>query len=299
MIFSGTANSKLLQFRLGREIADPFSKYVFIHPKTTWYNLASRMGMRSYYLKNAARVMDFFAELVAQRLGEGRRPLLIVKKCFLELCREGIQQRLNAMGLKRIRVESTNHDAAKLEDTKVVPIIHFGTIGTNLFEAFDCAYCLSGYYVNEPILDEIVQDVVASDRYVPLKIKGGGVPLRRTAGVCNAADRGYDVHELSAMALQQQETDVVLQAVGRVRPYTKPREIIMFQCAAHPQVTYTKEFNTLGAMRQFFQVSGARARAKTGTIEKVRAGKRLGLTQEQTAQKHSLSLRTVARYWNE
>ena len=59
---------------------------------------------------------------------------------------------------------------------------------------------------------------------------------------------------LAQYALDQQELDVVLQAVGRVRPYTRPREVITFQCAAHPQLDYDREFNSIEEARQFFGI---------------------------------------------
>jgi hypothetical protein len=46
----------------------------------------------------------------------------------------------------------------------VVPLISSGTIGTYIFEDFDCAYCLTGYYVTEEVVNSSVQDLLASCR---------------------------------------------------------------------------------------------------------------------------------------
>ena len=40
--------------------------------------------MRAHFPGNADQILDFFASLVSRRLSEGRRPLLIAKKRFVE-----------------------------------------------------------------------------------------------------------------------------------------------------------------------------------------------------------------------
>ena len=74
IIYSGTAHQKFSEYRLGKEFASPFEEYSFIHPETTWFNIASRLGMRRYFVKNSDQILDFFASLVARRLQEGKRP---------------------------------------------------------------------------------------------------------------------------------------------------------------------------------------------------------------------------------
>ena len=119
-------------------------------------------------------------------------------------------------------------------------------------------YCLTGYYVTENAVNSIVQDRLGSDMTIPLQISIEERPCRRKAGVLNKKDRIYDVHTLAQHALDHLEMDTVLQAVGRVRPYTKPREVITFQCAGHPDFDYTKEFCSLGEARDYFDIPGRR-----------------------------------------
>jgi hypothetical protein len=298
IIYSGTAHPELAAFRLGQDFASPFDGYRFEHPGTLWYNIASRLGVRCYFPANADQVLDFFAGLVARRLREGRRPLLIAKKCFVPLCRDGMTARLRDLGMTEARVITTGLTPEALAPPHVVPLISYGTIGTNLFEEFDTAYCLTGYYVNEEVVNSILQDVLASDGHIAIQITTGGRPRRRTAGVVHADDRVYDVHRLAQLALGQQEMDVVLQAVGRVRPYTRPREVVTFQCARHPHLDYTAEFSSLGEARQFFQIPDRRCRQALQRQEKIRAAREGGLTQEQAAERIAVSLSTVKRYWN-
>jgi hypothetical protein len=297
IIYSGTAHPDFLTFRLGGlELANPFADYRFEHPRTKWYNLASSLGTRGHFLENAPQVLDFFAQLTGRRLQEGRRVLLVAKKCFVEHCAAEMTKRLRALGLDVTVVKFDKH--TRLKDPTIVPIINYGMVGTNRFKRFQCAYCLTGYYVNEQVVNSVLQDINASDLHIELKFTTNGLPRRRQVGVARAADRFYDIAKLAQLALNQQEMDVVLQAVGRVRPYTEPREVITFQCAAHPQLEYTQEFNSLAEARVFFGITSNRETGKATTNASVQTAKKAGNTQQQVANQLKISLRTVKRHWN-
>lgn len=296
IIYSGTAHHQFSEYRLGKEFASPFEEYTFIHPETTWFNIASRLGARRYFPKNSAQILDFFAGLVARRLREGKRPLLIAKKCFGAFCARRMEERLQGMGLDA-HVVINGWQAELLRNAEVVPLIHYGMIGTNLFQEFDCAYCLTGFYVTEEAINGILQDLLGSDMHIPLSISIEGRPCRRRAGVLNREDRIYDLHTLAQLALDHQEMDSVLQAVGRVRPYTKPREVITFQCAGHPDFEYTKEFTSIGEARDYFGIPGRRAAQREELCAQVQEARTKGLKQFEAAEQLVVGLRTIQRYW--
>jgi hypothetical protein len=105
IVYSGSAHPDFLAFRLGGlELANPFAGYRFEHPKTKWYNLASSLGTKGYFMGNAAQILDFFAQLVATRMQERRRVLLVAKKCFVELCAAEMEARLRGLGLDDVQV---------------------------------------------------------------------------------------------------------------------------------------------------------------------------------------------------
>jgi len=297
IIYSGTAHQDFSEYRLGNEFASPFADFSFIHSGTRWFNLASRLGARKYFKKNSVQILDFFAGLAAKRLREGKRPLLLAKKCFCAFCASKMEERLLALGVE-VRVAINGWQADLLRNAKVVPLIHYGMIGTNLFQEFDCAYCLTGYYVTEEAINGILQDLLGSDMNLPLQISIEGRPCRRLAGVRNREDRIYDLHTLAQHALNHQEMDTVLQAVGRVRPYTKPREVITFQCAEHPDFAYTKEFNSVGEARKYFNIPGRRAAQTTMLCDQILNARSEGMKQREAASLLGVSLRTIKRYWN-
>jgi hypothetical protein len=297
-VFSGTALPKFLRFRLGQELANPFAGHRFDHPGTRWYNIASRIGMRGHFPRNADQVLDFFAGLVSRRLLEGRRPLLIAKKRFVRLCDRLLVQTLAKIHPMPVRIATGNWEAVDLAAPDIVPLVHFGLIGTNLFENFDAAFALTGFYVNAKIVDAILQDVLGSDGQIPIVVRTEGSPRRRRARVADPRHRSYDVNNLAQFALDQQELDVVLQAVGRVRPYTRPREIVTLQCAAHPQRPYDREFGSLAEAREYFGIPSRRERDRDRNRRWVQEARRAGLTQAEAAASLGLGIMTVKRHWN-
>jgi len=299
IIYSGTAHQRFSEYRLGKEFANPFENHSFIHPETTWFNIASRLGARRYFKKNSAQILDFFAGLVARRLHEGKRPLLLAKKCFSSFCAREMEKRLRELGIKVRVAFDEDWQSDLLTNPEVVPLIHYGMIGTNLFQGFDSAYCLTGFYVNEEAVNGILQDLLGSDMKIPLSISIEGRPCRRCAGALNGRDRIYDLHHLAQHALDHLEMGSVIQAIGRVRPYTKPREIITFQCADHPDSSYTEEFTSIGEARDYFGIPSRRSAQTAAVIALVQKARNNGLTQREAAEQLNLGLRTIQRYWKQ
>jgi len=298
VIYSGTASPVLLQHRLGKSVASPFTDYRFRHPDTRWFNIASRLGTASYFPRNSPQIFDFFAGLISTRLQRGHHILLVARKQFMSKCKTGMEMRLHSLGHPDVRVILGIEDGTDLFDSSIIPLINFGCVGTNLYQDFNAVYCLTGYYARLSVINSAVQDLFSTDRQIPIRITTGGRPRRRTAGVLRPQDRVYDVDRLAQLALQQQETDVVLQAVGRVRPYTQPREVITFQCADHPWLAYTQEFMNIEQARKYFEIPSRRQLQATRIRSLVQLARAEGLTQAQTAAEINVSLSTVKRNWN-
>lgn len=104
------------------------------------------------------------------------------------------------------------------------------------------------------------------------------------------------MHQLAQLALDFEELDVVLQALGRGRPFTRPREVITLQCGQLPGVRYTKEFNTLAEARSYFRVRPQRERKKDELARRIAETRAAGLTQVETAARIGVSVRTVRAY---
>jgi hypothetical protein len=298
IVFSGSASVELTSFRLGKQVHSPFIDYSFEHPETVWHNIASRLGMRSYFKNNSPQILDFFTMLISRRIQDGRRCLLITKKCFLDFCQSKLQASLRQAGHHSVVICSGEFTPEILADPNVIPIINYGMIGTNLFQEFECAYCLNGYYTRIEAVNSVLQDLLPSDIEIPLQIKTAGYPLRRTISVVHAEHEHYDVSKLASPTLDQLEMEVVTQAVGRVRPYTKPREVITFQCNAPTTNRYNHEHDSLTAARKHFSLLSKRQRDKAKVTSDVAQAKARGLSQTEAATLLGVSLRTIKRRWN-
>jgi hypothetical protein len=296
IVFSGTATPELIQHRIGLELADPFSNYQFQDQGTHYYNLANKMGMASYFPKNSPQIFDFFSDLLLSRIRDGKRVVLLSRKCFKTLCINEMQKRLDETDLS---LKIINPDSHQLDNTSQVqiPIIHYGMIGENRFEDFDCIFALTGFYVNENAVSELIQEIRAEDFHLPIKIQTKGTPPRRTAEVEHLKDQIYDVHHLAQLALNDLEIGTVMQAAGRVRPFTKPREVFLFQCSELPQCNGLNEFLSLAEARRYFNILPKREKQKHLQTEQVQRCRARELTQKQTAEELDISLRTVKRHW--
>ena len=298
MVFGAQAPHALTEHRLGRCYANPFAGYGFEHPGTVWYNLASRIGMQCYFRGNAPQILDFFAQLIVRRVREGRRVVCIAKKSLMVLCANLLQERLSEFGLLESRVMIQPGANIDLADGNIIPLINYGAIGTNRYEHHDCVYCLTSYYVPEIVVGAILQDLRAADFRVPISVRTEGNPPRRIAEVTDPRHRIFDVASLVQEALEHCEMGTVLQAVGRVRPFTQPREVITFQCGGHPTGgAYTQEFTTLNALREHFGIPNRRQAKQQATAQRVQQLRQTGLDQKAVVERLGIGLRTVQRYW--
>jgi hypothetical protein len=298
IIFTATSDIEFTRYRLGEEFVSAFPDHRFSHPDTRWYNLASRMGTRRHYVRHSNQVLDFFAELTVRRTAEGKRVLLIAKKCFTSICKEGLARRFKALGAD-LHVKTKHWSSNSLQDSRVVPLITYGMIGINLFESFDAVYCLTGYYISESIVDRCLQDLTRSDLRLPIKIETTGCPRRRRGAMVNPAHQYYDISRLVDRALKFKEDSTVVQAVGRVRPFTRAREVITFQMSQLPEVEYDKEFGTLSELRHYFDMPSGRQRKKDSRSSQIREHRLSGKTQSETARLLGISEKTVRNYERE
>ncbi|MDF5452166.1 helix-turn-helix domain-containing protein, partial [Vibrio parahaemolyticus] len=123
-------------------------------------------------------------------------------------------------------------------------------------------------------------------------------PRRRHARIADNKYRYTDVAQLTDPMLQTLEMGTVIQAVGRVRPFTSPCEVITFQNNPHPNYQYDAEFNNLAEIREHFGIDSQRARTTGTKKQEIQQLKQQSLTQKQVAEQLGIGVRTVRRYWS-
>jgi hypothetical protein len=301
IVFSGSIAPELVRYRIDPShrdapIASPFAGLRFGHPETRWYNIADMSAAAANFPGNAGRILDFFAEKVARNVRDGKRTLLVCRKKFRRLCVQGLRARLGRLGVGPVRVVTGGWARHDLTDPRTLPLITYGISGVNIFQDFDAAYCLTGYYTTADAVAQAVHDIEASPERYPVRLELAGRPPRRRARVELPDGRETIVPRIAELVLAQKEADVVVQAVGRVRPFTRPREVITFHAGELPGVHYHVEFSSLAAARDFFGV----ATEKQADIQRQAAQalklKAAGCTNRQIAAALDVSLATVKRY---
>lgn len=282
LALSANLEREYIASRLGtHEIHSPFENLRVRHTETRIFNLRSRMGAEKYFRKNHPQVLDFFVLLIARNIAQKKRTLLVVKKKFKKLCIAYLSKRLSELGLQAQFI-TEDFQGHNLNNPAVVPIIHYGIAGINVFEDYDCCYCLSSYYISDDQLNQVLQSNEPERFRIKVKIGQDSLGNRRVE-----IEHAHEFTNLGSMGntyLRLLEIDPVLQAVGRVRFFTKPREVIFFQ-----RHDLQSEVGDLTEFRSLLQAYDAFGLPRVTHL--VRSKKVAAL---QTLMKRGLSLRQAA-----
>jgi hypothetical protein len=301
MVFSGTVSPDLVRYRLDPDhrlppLVVPFAGLRVEHPGTRWYNLRSLLGAARYFAGNAGQILDFFAEKIAANIRTGKRTLLVARKKFGHRCASELRRRLAVLGVGPVRIVTGNWARADFTDPRVLPLIAYGVSGVNRFEDFDAAYCLTGYYTTADAVAATVHDLNSTDDHVPIRLAWDGHSRTRIAVVEDPAVATSILPRLAGWVLDQKEADVVVQAVGRVRPFTQPREVITFHAGRLPGVRFTVEFESLAQARSFFNVRARRVADRDRRQQTAIELRRSGLSVPEIARRLDVSTSTAKRY---
>ncbi|WP_202921376.1 helix-turn-helix domain-containing protein [Anatilimnocola aggregata] len=302
VVFSASTASHLVGYRTDpdsnrKSPTSPYADHRFSNPNTRFFNLNWIGGAAKYFPGNAPQIFDFYAEKIARNIRAGKRTLLIARKRFIPTCSNGLQACLVRLGISNARVITENWDSHCLADPVNVPLINYGVSGINRFEEFDAAYCLMSYYANPEAIERTLQDLDPVDGGWRVEIRYDSL-RGRLAEVGNPASRSTAIPALAQDILVQQEGDVIVQAIGRVRPFTKPREVITFHTGKLPNVDFDVEFDSLAQARAYFEVLSRRDADRSLRVVQaahIQRRKAQGASNQQIATELGLSRRTVSR----
>ncbi|KGK21516.1 hypothetical protein DC58_16240 [Vibrio navarrensis] len=295
VLYSGTTYPDILKLKLGMDFYSPYSHIEFRGKSTVWHNIASSIGTATNFKKNSPQILDTFAQLTLQRVREGKRVLLVSKQKHVDHCVSMLNQYLAEEGVRDVRVVPASA-YAECDDMTLVPMIHYGVIGINQFEEFDCCYCLNSYYVTQDILNNAIQELRAEDERIDVAIASTDNPRRRHGVITDQKYRYSDVAKVVNPMLQTLEMGVVIQAIGRVRPFTKSREIITFQNNDAPKSGYDHEYSNLEQLRKHFGLKSKQSRTSATLSEQINQMIADGFKQQEIASTLGISTRTVRRH---
>lgn len=279
----------------GGPVTSPFENVRFHHSGTGIFNLRNRSGADRHFGRRRPEILDTIALLILRNVCEGRSTLLVSRKKHRTLCAEYLAARL-AKWQEPIRfVTEGIGDLPVPPDVRVIPIIHYGILGVNSFSEYESAYCLNSYYVGSYELNRLVQDAEPAHFRVQLAVEAGADRTRRV----RIADRGVpdlDRTMLGDLYLRKLEVDPIIQAVGRVRFQTRPREVLFF--AMHDlqgDVGECIDVPTLSALREALGLPAPKEVDRELTGRQARELMREGETAEEAARRLGISRRTLFR----
>jgi len=244
--------------RLGQEpLASPFERVRFRHTGTRIINIRDRCGADTHFASNKTRILNTFAVLILRNVIEGRTTVLVSRKKSKSSCAKYLVERLRRWGVK-VRFALGEEELPDPPEPTVIPLIHYGILGVNDYTAYQSAYCLNSYYIPSAELNRAVQESEPRHFRVKLEIVTGA-DNRRRVELSNPGASDEDRTYLGGLYLRKLEVDPVIQAVGRVRPMTMPREIVTFQLDdVEPDLGIVEEVGTLLELRQRLGIPTAR-----------------------------------------
>jgi len=262
------------------------------HRGTRFYNICCLHGAARRFRGNHKQILDIFGQLILRNIDADRLTLLITRKHLKALCIEYLTQRLIQWG-RPIHLVASGGAPIEQPSPVVIPVIHYGICGINSFEDYYAAYCLNSFYLDENVLRQAVADVEDDDLRFPVRIEVRGTPKRRVAATFDKRFRASDADSICQAYYRQLETNTVIQAVGRVRYATRPREVITFQAADLHNIPLHREFYSLRELREYFGLATGSEFTRNLQRSEAKRLRREGGTTGQIAERLGISQRTV------
>jgi hypothetical protein len=226
VVFSPYLQLEIVEERIQREVRLAIPPTVFRHSATWIANISDSIGsMRSLSTaEHFDRVVDFFLALVLRNKLAGHRTVLVAKKALLSRINDRIVTRSQNLGRPLRCVIGIPKDPFEVD----VALINYGMIGINAFENFDALYCVGAYNARPDHVRDVYAQILPPDQRHEFSIRTVD-RIRSVVGI-EGTYPGRCHARLAAPTFEMLERRVVLQALGRVRPFTSPADIIVFQC---------------------------------------------------------------------
>jgi hypothetical protein len=219
--------------------------------------------------------------------------VLVTRKKFIERLVVRIEEISAVLGRPLQCVLASSGKPFDKCELNEIAVVNYRIVGVNTLQSFDALYCIGGYYARADHLNATYQQSLSPETRMPIGLRMEGRRRR-----VYAADGQFNTryHARRAEATHRMiERHVVLQAIGRVRPFTSPAEVISFQCdELSAELGSIDEFTSLAAARRALHVPtlGQMRRAARG--ERIRVRQNGGESLRATAANLSISVSTAS-----
>jgi hypothetical protein len=293
IVFSPYLPAQIVEERLQRPVRSGLPSAVFRHSQTRILNITDPVGaLRTLSAEDHfSRVADVFTALVLRDRLLGRRPVLVTKKRLIPRLKRHVEELSAAMGCP-LRCRTIQEiDASEGKDKDVV-LINFGILGVNSLKDHDALYCVGGYYARQAQLDVTYNQLLPPEDQIDLTIRSDGGRRHVVAGSADLRSR-YHARRAQAV-LDMIERRVVLQAVGRVRPFTSPATVVLFQQDDLSDVLGDVEtYDRLSQFRDALWIPTGAEMRRAALGDRLRSDHCDGVSYRSIAEKHGLPLSTV------
>lgn len=295
LVLAANFPAQYVKCRLGAgDVKSPFEALRVMHSDTRVYNIKNSAGAGRFFRRNKAWVLDFFAAMIDRNIRLGKRTLLVCKKATEQACAEYLARRLRELGHAAVVVLADEYDPSNKSPLQI-PIIHYGVMGINTFEDFECCYCLNSYYIRAQDLEHQFNEARPPSQRLRFRIGKDKQDYRHVA--METAPGSTELTPLINIYLEALEVDPVFQAVGRVRFFTKPREVIFFQTNdLKPTVGALTEFKTFEEARAHFGVVSINKLLTCNQTERLRQAIASGLSLRKAAKELHIPLSSACRH---
>jgi hypothetical protein len=295
MIMAPYLDTEIVEERLSRPAIELFSNVGFRHSETRILNITDPIGTARTlsHPDHFNRVVNFFVALILRNVDQGRRTVLVTRKQFLCRVKARVEDISVTLGRPLTCVMASTD---KPFDTCVpteIALINYGVVGINSLQSFDHVYCVGGYYARADHLNAVYQQTLPPDSRMPI-----GVRMEGRRRQVYAADGEFNTRfhaKRAAVTHRMIERRVVLQAIGRVRPFTTPAEVILFQCDdLSAELGPIEEFGSLAAARRTLHVPTLSQLKRAALGENIRVRQKSGESLRTIAADLGISLSTAS-----
>lgn len=275
---------EIVEERLQCEAVEVYPGTRFKHSKTQFINIADTNGSaRTFGSKDHFnRICDFFFALTLKNIHEGKRTVLVSRKKFMARIKKRFDQLALLLEVELECILVRPKEKYEFDHPSKVALINYGILGINDFERFDTLYCIGGYYCDVEHLNEVYQQCSP-----PAERMDIGITTSNGHRALVAEDGEYGTRYHSRLArpvFKMLEQGVVMQAIGRVRPFTMPAEVITFQCDdMSDELVGLRTYNSLPEARKAMSVPTLKELSKASLGERVRAEIHSGQSQNSAA----------------
>jgi hypothetical protein len=263
-------------------------------------NLLGSYGTAGNFSGNVTTIVHHLAPFIFSEIHIGRRVLLVCKKSQMKQAKKVVMETGKKLCEDWKVVSTADVDFSTFDfvnsSPDVIPLIHYGFVGVNTFETFENALCLSSYYTNDKNLNAMINQGLRSDETLSAQIYQDESGYRRV--------RTSQGAELLLPFIQDsfdaQEKNVVLNTIGRVRPWTRSRTVVVQQRNRYDELGVETVFSFSG-LRKALKLNNESFSQFRKRVLKKKAIPLLdsGLTQQTVARRLGISRSTLHRCLSE